>query len=124
VNKSNPSQNRNLAWFTGFLPAQNPVYAFAVVYEGSPGENVSGGRVAAPIVRKVFNDIYEDAPPDDPLLLASKEPKRALLVDDDEVAQAQPARRAEPVPEAAPEPPPQTEQTGIRGLFRRLFRRE
>lgn len=41
-------KNRNLAWFTGFLPANNPVYAFAMVYEGSPGEGVSGGKVATP----------------------------------------------------------------------------
>lgn len=120
----NSSENRNLAWFTGFLPAENPVYAFSVVYEGSPGESVSGGRVAAPIVKKVFNDIYEDAPPDDPLLLASKEPKRALLVDEEDMASAENAPKAQPVAEPSAEPPPPAQgQGGIRGLFRRLFKR-
>ena len=72
------SKNKNLAWFTGFVPANNPVYAFAAVYEGAPGESVSGGKKAAPIVRRVFNNIYENAEPDDPLLIAGKEPKKAL----------------------------------------------
>lgn len=121
----NSDDNRNLAWFTGFLPAENPVYAFAVVYEGSPGETVSGGRVAAPIVREVFDNIYEDAPPDDPLLIASKEPKRALLVDDEDTTAEADAPKAQPAeaPTAEPPPPPSSGQGGIRGLFRRLFRR-
>ena len=118
--------DRNLAWFTGFVPADNPVYAFAAVYEGSPGENVSGGRVAAPIIERVFNDIYEGATPDDPLLLASKEPKRALLVDEDEpvAGVAVPkAEAAQDAPAAQPEAPAAGEQKGLRGIFRRLFRR-
>ncbi|MFT5108796.1 MAG: penicillin-binding protein 2, partial [Pseudoalteromonas tetraodonis] len=32
--------------FAGFVPANAPKYAFAVLYEGSPGELLSGGRKA------------------------------------------------------------------------------
>jgi penicillin-binding protein 2 len=123
-------KNRNLAWFTGFVPANNPVYAFAAVYEGAPGEDVSGGRKAAPIVQEVFNNIYEDAQPDDPLLLANQEAKRAIEIDEDEEAideQVKTARKAQPVEEVQaaerpPEPPPEA-RGGLRGIFRRLFKR-
>ncbi len=48
--------DQNLAWFSGFAPSEYPVYAFATLYEGDPGEAVSGGRLAAPIVGKFFED--------------------------------------------------------------------
>ena len=120
------SKNKNLAWFTGFVPANNPVYAFAAVYEGAPGESVSGGKSAAPIVRRVFNNIYENAEPDDPLLIAGNAPPRALEVDDidaDAVASGPPQQPAQSAaPPAAPAPPP-VEHRGLRGIFRKLFRR-
>ena len=53
-------KNQRLAWFAGFLPEENPKYAFAVLYEGKPNERVSGGRFAAPIVRKFFEEIKDD----------------------------------------------------------------
>jgi penicillin-binding protein 2 len=49
-----------LAWFAGFLPHDNPRYAFAVLYEGRPGETVSGGRMAAPMVKAFFEGVKED----------------------------------------------------------------
>ena len=52
------SATRNVALFAGFVPAVNPEYAFVAVYEGSPGQGVSGGKQAAPIIRSVFNSIY------------------------------------------------------------------
>ena len=117
-------KNRNLAWFTGFLPAQNPVYAFAVIYEGSPGETVSGGRLAAPIVNEVFTKIYENAPPDDPLVLAAKEAPKAELLDEGEMDESSSIPKAEAVDEAPPPPPPPSEQTrGVKGFFKRLFGR-
>lgn len=115
---------RNLAWFTGFLPAQNPMYAFAVVYEGAPGEDVSGGKKAAPIVREVFTSIYKNAEPDDPLLLASKEVPKAEVVDEEteDAPSSRRAPKAEPVPEAPPPPPP-PESRGFKGFFKKLFGR-
>jgi len=55
-----PSLNQRLAWFAGFLPADNPRYSFAVLYEGKPGETVSGGRKAAPMVRSFFEPLEDD----------------------------------------------------------------
>ena len=45
-----PAQKQNIAWFAGYFPSKHPVYAFAVIYEGTPGEIVGGGKNAAPIV--------------------------------------------------------------------------
>jgi penicillin-binding protein 2 len=71
-----PTINQNLAWFSGFFPYDRPRYAFAVVYEGSPGEAVSGGRNAAPMVKRFFRNfrtqIKENLVP----------PTRALVVKD------------------------------------------
>lgn len=68
------SQNQRLAWFAGFLPEDNPRYAFAVLYEGRPNEKVSGGRMAAPMVKKFFEGIKDDikdniAPPQKALIV-------------------------------------------------------
>ena len=115
---------RNLAWFTGFLPATNPVYAFALVYEGSPGEPVSGGKIAAPIVHEVFSNIYKNAPTDDPLVLAAKEAPKAKMDDDDTPKNGGDdndgnVRKATPVD--TPPPPPARPATGVGGFFKRLF---
>ena len=55
-----PRLEQRLAWFAGYLPHDNPRYAFAVLYEGKPGETVSGGRMAAPMVRNFFEPLEED----------------------------------------------------------------
>ncbi len=114
-----PTKDQNLAWFTGFLPAGKPMFAFAVVYEGEPGEDVSGGRKAAPIVREVFTNIFEKAPADDPMLLAVKEAPKATVVEEETI----PDPAAEQVRSARPAPPPPPQRKGIGGFFRRLFGR-
>ena len=50
-----------LAWFTSFAPADDPKVAVAVVVEdgGTYGEAASGGRVAAPIARKVMEAVIQ-----------------------------------------------------------------
>jgi penicillin-binding protein 2 len=124
------NQDRNLAWFTGFLPASQPILAFALVYEGSPGEKVSGGGSAAPIVNEVLRKFYENAPVDDPLVAAMKDVPKALAVDEGETdgtsssaryegEQIERARMAEPPP-----PPPTRQDRGLPGFFRRLFNRQ
>ena len=55
-----PNRNQRLAWFAGFFPYDNPRYAFAVLYEGKPGERVSGGRKAAPMVRSFFEPLEDE----------------------------------------------------------------
>ncbi len=71
------SKNQRLAWFAGFLPADNPRYAFAVLYEGRPNQKVSGGRMAAPMVKKFFEGIEED------IKDTIAPPQRALIVVDE-----------------------------------------
>lgn len=115
------AKDQNLAWFTGFLPASQPVLAFAVVYEGAPGENVSGGAVAAPIVNEVFTKYFEGAPTDDPLVAALKDAPQALAVDEGQMDNVPTATQVRPA-EAAPPPPP-PEQKTLGGFFRRLFKR-
>jgi len=77
-------KNQRLAWFAGFLPAENPRYAFAVLYEGRPGETVSGGRMAAPMVKKFFEGIKDD------IKETILPPRKALIVDPDHPDGAQP----------------------------------
>jgi penicillin-binding protein 2 len=72
-----PSRNQRLAWFAGFLPQDNPRYAFAVLYEGSPGQTVSGGRMAGPMVRSFFEPLKDDIKD----IIAP--PKRAVMVVDE-----------------------------------------
>ena len=52
-----PAEKQNIAWFAGFFPSKYPVYSFAVIYEGDPGETVGGGKQAAPVVGE-FLDRY------------------------------------------------------------------
>ena len=121
-----PNDNRNLAWFTGFLPVEDPLYAYAVVYEGQPGEEISGGKKAAPIVHEVFENIFKNAAPDDPLLMlaqSKKEAKKAIAVtDDDEQAdtsvKTDPAETGIPISQPAPQ---QEERKSVGGFFRKLF---
>jgi penicillin-binding protein 2 len=53
------NKQRTAAWFAGFVPAENPQYAFAAVYEGEPGDNsIHGGSHAAPLIGKVLAEVY------------------------------------------------------------------
>jgi len=63
-----PAQSQNIAWFAGFAPSEYPVYAFAAVYEGEPGEKIGGGSKAAPIIGDFFKEYL-----DEPRLLALQE---------------------------------------------------
>jgi penicillin-binding protein 2 len=78
-------KERTAAWFAGFLPADQPRYAFAVVYEGDVGKTVHGGSHAAPMIADVFKDVYKGQ------MVAGHSRRRAQ--DQPEV------RRAEPVEE-------------------------
>ena len=45
----------NFAWFVGFVPIENPQIAVAVIVEGdTPGEDVAGGRYAAPVAGAII----------------------------------------------------------------------
>jgi penicillin-binding protein 2 len=61
-------RQRIAAWFTGFMPAAEPRYAFTALYEGEPNDqSVHGGSHAAPLIGKAFREIYH------PKKVASKE---------------------------------------------------
>ena len=52
-------RQRIAAWFTGFMPAADPRYAFTALYEGEPNDqSVHGGSHAAPLIGKAFREIY------------------------------------------------------------------
>ncbi len=52
-----PSDDCRLAWFAGYLPADAPRYAYVALYEGRPGQKISGGSMAANIVKSFFESI-------------------------------------------------------------------
>jgi len=119
-----PHRKQNLAWFTGFVPAHNPVYAYACLYEGAPGEGVSGGAKAAPVVKRVFTNIYTNAEIDDAVAdgpaIPVVETQAPPPSSEPRPSQTPPP----PAPVAAPEPEPQPEAPGgVRGFFRRVFSR-
>ncbi len=53
------NKERTAAWFAGYLPADNPKYAFAALYEGDVGTKSHGGTVAAPLIAQVFKEVYK-----------------------------------------------------------------
>jgi len=115
-----PSKEQRLAWFAGFLPFDNPRYAFAVLYEGRPGEKVSGGRMSAPIVKAFFEPLKDEikdviAPPPKALMIAQEGdggPARAIPVDESDLEPIQPkegvlkALPVEPLETGEPAPKP------------------
>lgn len=49
------ARQRTAAWFAGFLPADDPQFAFAAVYESEPNAKAGGGSHAAPLISKTFS---------------------------------------------------------------------
>lgn len=52
------NRERTAAWFAGFLPADQPQFAFSALYEGEVGSKVHGGTVAAPMIADIFKEVY------------------------------------------------------------------
>jgi penicillin-binding protein 2 len=84
------NKERTAAWFTGFLPADRPQFAFAAVYEGDVGSKVHGGSAAAPMIADVFKQLYKPQ-----TQLANGTQKRRVV----EPPGPQNIRRAQPVEE-------------------------
>jgi len=53
------NKERTAAWFAGFLPSDQPRYAFAAIYEGDVGSKVHGGSASAPMIADVFKEVYK-----------------------------------------------------------------
>ena len=112
------NKERTAAWFSGFAPADDPKYAFAVVYEGDVNnDDVHGGTVAAPLVGKVLNELFKNDKP--------VKKKRGKHDDDDDDDNSggnmheddEPAVKHVPRP-TPPPPPPQPEK---KSFWKRLF---
>ena len=87
-----PKNNeRTAAWFAGFVPAEKPRYAFAVLYEGEANnDDVHGGSSAAPMVGQVLKQLFKN----------EKKPRKKKKDDapkDEMDDDGTPIRRAEPV---------------------------
>ncbi|MEM9238044.1 MAG: penicillin-binding transpeptidase domain-containing protein, partial [Verrucomicrobiota bacterium] len=54
------SKKQGVAWFAGFLPYDQPRLAFACLYEGRPGQKVSGSANACPMVPAFFNSFKDE----------------------------------------------------------------
>lgn len=68
-------EDKRLAWFAGFMPYENPRFAYVVLYEGRPHEKLGGGAAAAPIVKEFFETHKKDIkaiidPPSDDIPVA------------------------------------------------------
>jgi len=71
------SRKQGVAWFAGFLPFDEPRLAFACLYEGRPGQKVSGSRNACPMVPAFFDSFREEIEE-----LIAPAPKALVVVDE------------------------------------------
>jgi penicillin-binding protein 2 len=77
------NRERTAAWFAGFLPAEQPKYAFAAVYEGEVGSKVHGGTTAGPMIADIFQDIYKGTASNRGRREGAQEVRRAKPVEED-----------------------------------------
>ncbi len=82
------NKERTAAWFGGFLPANQPQYAFAALYEGDVGSKVHGGSASAPMIAQIFKDVYSGQRTTGRRRVTEQPPQtnipRALPVEEDE----------------------------------------
>jgi penicillin-binding protein 2 len=108
---------RTAAWFSGFAPADDPKYAFAVVYEGGVNDNsVHGGTSAAPIAGRVLKEIFTGAKPE-------KKKKKEEVDDEDGTGQMEDEEDAPVRRNRAPTPPPQAPPPKVekKSFWKKLF---
>ncbi|HJT44839.1 MAG TPA: penicillin-binding transpeptidase domain-containing protein, partial [Chthoniobacterales bacterium] len=78
------NKERTAAWFAGFLPAEQPRYAFSAVYEGDVGSKVHGGTTGAPMIADIFKEIYKAPETGRGRREAGQQVRRAQAVEEDE----------------------------------------
>ena len=88
-----PALNQEVAWYAGFFPAENPRLAFAALYEGDPGEDISGGRKAAPMIPAFFEEFKEV------IATMIRPPSKALVIIEDGEDSSSAIPLAQPVAE-------------------------
>jgi len=84
------SKKRNAAWFAGFAPADNPLYAYAAVVEGNSGESIAGGTTAAPVIGDVLSSLLKDYKPPKKEEAPKKEEEKEPLKEDAPAEQVPP----------------------------------
>lgn len=52
------TQPRQIAWITGYVPADRPQYSFAVMIEGDFDQDLHGGSAGGPLVAQIFGTVY------------------------------------------------------------------
>ncbi len=128
----NIALKQNISWFAGYFPAKNPIYSFAVIYEGDPGEVVSGGKQSAPVVgafleRYLTEENYNAVRARAEALAeeageveeyTANEPVTSIFREGEVPVEGMPGELA-PVPEQTAAPRP--ESSG--GIFQRIFKR-
>ena len=107
------AKNQRLAWFAGFMPYDTPRYAFAALYEGSPGQRVSGGSYAGPIVSRFFNSVRDD------IKEAIKPPPKAVVIVDPDAIEEE-VMRAIPVDPGRIGVVPEGEEPPHEGILRAI----
>jgi penicillin-binding protein 2 len=78
------TKERTAAWFAGFLPADQPLYAFASLYEGDVGSKVHGGSAAAPMIADIFKQVYKNTQSNGRRRVTEPNTRRAEPVEDDQ----------------------------------------
>jgi len=137
-----PAEKQNIAWFAGFFPSKYPVYSFAVIYEGDPGESVGGGKVAAPVigefldrylteenynkVRDAANELKEldTSEPADIYSYRDSQPRsifRNLGTQETEVTEVVQPEQSEQLAQPVP---PQAGEKSAGGFFDKIFKRK
>lgn len=133
----NVGLKQNISWFAGYFPSKNPIYSFAVIYEGDPGEVVSGGKQSAPVVgtflerylnEENYNEVRaraealaaEEGDEVEELSYRDFQPGGSIFRDGSAPPADAPVGEVVPVQEQAAQPPPRQEGGGI---FSRIFKR-
>lgn len=108
----------NVVWFAGFIDTTPPL-AFAITVEGNPGEKVSGGSNAAPVVAQVLRQI-EKKPADHGVEFQT----RQVLAENDDLLMSPAPVYVDQSPFSSSPGPAfiRAPATAVRGFFDRLFR--
>jgi penicillin-binding protein 2 len=104
--------HRQIAWLNGYLPADNPQYAFSIMVEGTFADNLNdtleggllGGRDAGAIAKAIFDQIYpvpgkkkKETP-----IASAKDKTAGETASADAATPPAPANTDSPAPPAAP----------------------
>jgi penicillin-binding protein 2 len=83
-------KRRNAAWFAGYAPANHPpLYAFAAVVESNPGESISAGTYAAPVIGNLLATLFKGYKPPAKGEKKDEEPAEETAVETEDMPDAE-----------------------------------